>query len=208
MKKQNIYVQITAGKGPVECCWVVTQLLNVFLFDLEKNGLSHEIIQRNEGPENRTLSSVLIKVSGVEVTQKLNHWKGSIQWIGQSPFRKYHKRKNWFVAVDFFEEKETFEFKESDLEYQTFRASGPGGQHRNKVETAVRVLHRPSGLQITASDSKSQIQNKKNAIAKMEQVFQTNALDIWQKQMDDQWSAHLQLERGNPVKVFKGENFN
>lgn len=208
MKKQNIYVQITAGRGPAECCWVVAQLLKVFLLDLGEKGFSYEVIQRNQGPENRTLSSVLLKVSGTEVMQKLNEWKGTIQWIGQSPFRKYHKRKNWFVAVDFFEEKEAFQFKESDLEYQTFRASGPGGQHRNKVETAVRIVHKPSGLQVTASDSKSQIQNKKNAIAKIELAFQSHALDLWQKQMDDQWSAHLQLERGNPVKIFKGESFN
>lgn len=208
MVNSKIYIQISAGRGPAECCWVVAQVLKVLIKEIESSALSYEVIQRQEGQQNRTLSSVLLSVSGKDVKVKMQEWEGTIQWIGQSPFRKFHKRKNWFVGVSFFEESQELKLNMNELEYQTFRSSGPGGQHRNKVETAVRVIHKPSGLQVTATDCKSQVQNKKNALQKMELAFQNHALNAWQQQMEDQWSAHLQLERGNPVKVFKGPKFN
>lgn len=207
MVNNKIYIQISAGRGPAECCWVVAQVLKVLIRDVESNVLKYEIIQRQEGREKRTLNSVLLSVSGQDVKSKIKAWEGTIQWIGQSPFRKFHKRKNWFVGVSFFEKSEELKLDMNELEYQTFRSSGPGGQHRNKVETAVRVIHKSSGLQVTATDSKSQVQNKKNALQKMVLAFENHALDAWQQQMEDQWSAHLQLERGNPVKVFKGPKF-
>ena len=207
MKNSKIYIQISAGRGPAECCWVVAQVLKVLIKQIEQSALVYEIIHRQEGPLNRTLSSVLISVAGKDVKNQVKEWEGTIQWIGQSPFRKFHKRKNWFVGVSFFEETEATTFNVSDIEYQTFRASGPGGQHRNKVETAVRAVHKPSGLQVTSSDSKSQIQNKKSALQKIELAFQEHALGAWQEQMNKQWSAHLQLQRGNPQKIFKGPKF-
>jgi len=208
MKNSKIYIQISAGRGPAECCWVVAQVLKVLIKEIESNSFSYEIINRQEGQQNRTLSSTLLSVQGRDVKEKLKGWEGTIQWIGQSPFRKFHKRKNWFVGVSFFQEVKELRFNQSDVEFQTFRASGPGGQHRNKVETAVRAIHKPSGLQVTSTDSKSQIQNKKSALQKIESAFTGNALNVWREQIEDQWSAHLRLERGNAVKVFKGPKFN
>jgi len=207
MGKDKLYVQISAGRGPAECSWVVAKVLKVFINYLKGKSLEYEIVSRQEGQQNRTLNSVLILVKGKKLSSILKEWEGTVQWIGKSPFRKFHKRKNWFIGVSFLEDSEEVKFNTNDLEYQTFRASGPGGQHRNKVETAVRVTHKSSGLSVTASDSKSQIQNKKNALLKMEALFKNYQLENIQNRTNEQWMEHLQLERGNPVKVFTERDF-
>jgi len=208
-KKNNtkLYIQISAGKGPAECCWVVAQVLKILIKEIEQKGLKYKVISRNKGSENGTLSSVLLSVKGTDTEKKLSEWKGTIQWIGKSPYRKFHKRKNWFIGVSFFQKDKQIMLHERDLTFQTFRASGAGGQHRNKVETAVRATHVPSGITATATDSKSQHQNKKNAIEKIRQAFKVFEVEEMQKSIDAQWVAHLSLERGNAIKVFTGKEF-
>ena len=207
MQKQTIYVQISAGKGPAECAWVVAQVLKELLMFARKQGMQVTTVGRNPGPEPGTLNSGLIKLEGAKADKVVAPWLGTIQWIGKSPYRKFHKRKNWFVGVSLFKETDQVAFDENDLEFRTFRASGPGGQHRNKVETAVRVVHKPSMLSVTASDSKSQHQNKKAALCKMKLALEQHGIELLQAQIDDQWREHLNLQRGNPTKVFEGRDF-
>lgn len=205
---KTIFIQISAGRGPSECAWVVAQVLKELMAFARQSGLEAETINRNQGQERGTLNSCLVKISGKEVEQVTLPWIGTVQWIGKSPYRKFHKRKNWFVGVSIFKESNLMTFREQDLEFSTFRASGPGGQHRNKVETAVRVIHKPSNLAVTASDSKSQLQNKKAAFARMKQALEQQQMEQLQARVDDQWREHLALQRGNPVKVFEGRDFN
>ncbi|OHX67835.1 peptide chain release factor H [Flammeovirga pacifica] len=209
MKNSNseLFIQITSGRGPAECCWVVAKLLKEVLSDLKAKNIEHQVLSRTDGPLHHTLSSVIIKASGHQLQESLKEWKGTIQWIGKSPFRKFHKRKNWFVAIDFFSEKEIEKLNTKDLQYQTFRGSGPGGQHRNKVETAVRVTHIPSGVSVEVSDGKSQYQNKQKALEKMKEKFEILRLENTKEKLEQQWMNHLALERGNAVKVFKGPQF-
>lgn len=208
--KQNrecYYIQISSGRGPVECCWVVAQVLKSLLNEIIQLGFSVEEVHRTKGSEAGTVSSCILRIEGRLVKEALSPWLGTIQWIGKSSFRKYHKRKNWFVGVSLYPVVSHVKFDERDVVYQSFRSSGPGGQHRNKVETAMRVTHKPSGLMATATDSKSQLQNKKAALEKMKQLLDQYELDLLQKQVDDQWKDHLSLVRGNPVKVFEGRDF-
>jgi peptide chain release factor len=142
---------------------------------------------------------------GANLDAFILEWAGTIQWIAQSPYRKYHKRKNWFVGVAVFDVKELLQWDPKAVKLETCRSSGPGGQNVNKVETAVRGTHIPSGLQVMAMDTRSQLENKKLCLARLQAkvlVWQTGEL---MEQQRGQWMEHNGLERGNAVKVFNGE---
>ena len=110
-------------------------------------------------------------------------------------------RRNWYVGVEIFNIKELQQWNPKDVLLETCRASGPGGQHVNKVETAVRGKHLPSGIQVLAMDSRSQLQNKKLCLQRLEAkvlAWQTGRLIAEQQA---RWQEHNTLERGNPVKT-------
>ena len=92
-------IQISAGRGPLECCWVVAQVLKFFLEEVKNNQIEYTILNKQNGLENGTVQSVTIQLCGNFLDDFLSQWMGTIQWIGKSQFRKYHKRKNWFVGV-------------------------------------------------------------------------------------------------------------
>jgi peptide chain release factor len=207
MEKEEKIIQITSGRGPAECCWVVAQLLKAFVGELKDKGFDYEVLHQVKGLENRTISSVVVKVNGKDIRQFMKSWLGTVLWIGQSPFRKFHKRKNWFVGIAEFDKDEAFEWNEKDLCFETFRSSGAGGQHVNKVESAVRAIHIPTGLAIVARDSRSQYQNKKLAMERLKELLEKNKYSDLQLGKQDKWMEHCQLERGNPVRIYKGDKF-
>jgi len=92
-------IQITSGRGPVECCWVVAQVLKYLIEDIKKAKIKYVLLQREHGTENGTLQSATIQLQGKELESFLKDWLGTIQWIGKSSFRKFQKRKNWFIGV-------------------------------------------------------------------------------------------------------------
>jgi peptide chain release factor len=199
-------IQITAGKGPAECCWVVARVLKQFLNEIRDEGLTYEILNREEGPENGTLQSVILVVKG-DADELLQKWKGTIQWIGASVYRKHHKRKNWFIGLFELENIKPDAVAESDITYQAIRSSGPGGQHVNKVSSAVRATHIHSGISVLASDSRSQHQNKKLARERLLDKLQQHFWETLKKRKANQWENHVHLQRGNPVQVFRGTDF-
>ncbi len=156
-------IQITSGKGPAECERVVYLIFEKLKRDAVVFNLKLELIEKVEGNYENTFLSVLLKISGDSLTTFRREWEGSIQWIGPSPFRKFHKRKNWFIGVVFHEFEMLDRWDEKDFTFQTLKSSGPGGQNVNKVESAVRAMHTPSGLSVTASNERSQYLNKKEA---------------------------------------------
>ncbi|PKV53088.1 peptide chain release factor [Aquimarina sp. MAR_2010_214] len=200
-------IQITAGRGPAECCWVVAQVLKCFLEDVQKVGLTYTILQRIKGIENGTVQSVTIKLEGNEVTSFASSWLGTVQWIGTSTFRKYHKRKNWFIGIYELDLIPIKKIAEKDIVFQTMRSSGPGGQHVNKVNSAVRATHKPTGTIAVAMDSRSQHQNKKIAIERLKTKVVAVQLEQLKKSLSDEWENHLNVLRGNPIRVFKGTDF-
>jgi len=199
----KIYLQITSGRGPAECCRAVALVLEKILIQAKKFGLKTDVIEREEGEINRTLFSAIISLEGSKSEEIVDEWEGTIQWIAQSPYRIYHKRKNWFVGVNSFISSELNEIDTRYITYQTLRSSGPGGQHVNKTESAVRATHAPSGLSVTASDQRSQIQNKKLATERL--LIKLSAWDTEQamQKAQENWNNHNNLQRGNPVKVIQ-----
>jgi peptide chain release factor len=200
-------IQITSGQGPAECCWVVAQVLKKFLEAITLNRIEYKIVQKEKGTENRTLQSVSIQLTGKNLSTFLSQWIGTIQWIGISEFRPQHKRKNWFVGLYEINKNEQFQIQERDIMYQAIRSSGPGGQHVNKVSSAIRATHQPTKTQVLVMDSRSQHQNKKIAKSRLEEKVAELQLETLKENIQKQWKNHLKLERGNPVQVFKGSNF-
>lgn len=200
-------IQITSGRGPAECCWVVAQVLKAFIKALKDEGLAYAILNKEQGIENRTLQSVSLQVKGKDLDLFLKPWKGTIQWIGKSSFRPQHKRKNWFIGLFEIEANQTFQLDDKDIVYQATRSSGPGGQHVNKVSSAVRATHKPSHIQVLVMDNRSQHQNKKIAKQRLQEKVAQLQLQALKKNVKHQWQNHLQLQRGNPVKIFKGTDF-
>lgn len=207
--KMGKIIQLTAAKGPTECAWVVAKVLKVFLKELIDNKISYTILHKENGIENGTVQSVSIQIKGKELNGFLSNWLGTIQWIGTSTFRKYNKRKNWFIGCYELNVVSTFEgiTTNNDIKFQAIRSSGAGGQHVNKVSSAIRAKHIPTGIQVLVMDSRSQYQNKKIAIERLKQKineYNTNQLKVGIK---NEWENHLNLERGNPVRIFTGSDF-
>ncbi len=200
-------IQIIAGRGPAECCWVVAQVLKIFLQELRQQEYEYIILQQEKGIENRTLQSVTIKINGNQMQHFLDQWLGSIQWQGASAFRKHHKRKNWFIGMYEIQQIKLLELQEKEISFQTMKSSGPGGQHVNKVNSAVRATYQPTGDQVVVMDSRSQHQNRKIAIQRLKEKVNQNQLENIKKSLTYQWENHLTIQRGNPIRTFKGTDF-
>ena len=169
-------------------------------------GLDLRVLEADPGQEPKTFSSMLLAVMGRDITPVLA-WEGTVQWIGRSPFRLHHKRKNWYVDVLVLRPPEAPSWRENDIRIEVMRASGPGGQHVNKTESAVRVTHIPTGLQAIAREERSQLQNRRLALARLHILLEDMIQSQKTAARQERWQQHNQLIRGNPVRVYRGEDF-
>ena len=200
-------IQITAGRGPAECTWVVAQVLKKMLDEAEDQQIEATVLQREAGSENGTVESALVMLKGKSIDAFVTSWTGTIQWIGKSSFRKFHKRKNWFIGVFEMDQLQMPKVSEKDIQYQAMRSSGAGGQHVNKVSSAIRATHFPSGLSTVAMDSRSQHQNKKLATERLLEKIKDFELEVLKQQVSRQWQNQLNVQRGNPTRTFTGSDF-
>lgn len=200
------YIQITSGRGPVECSRVVVLVTRELIKDAERLGVDIEIVECEYATQDDCMFSATLSINSDDAVKLKEDWNGSVLWIAtKNPFRPDHKRKNWFVGVKFFELSDfNLDIKDEDIEYQTMRSGGHGGQNVNKVESAVRAIYKQTGLTVVCSDERSQVQNKKLA---KERLLLKLAQETEQKKAEQDrivWMNHNMLERGNPVKTFRG----
>lgn len=197
----KVIIQISAGKGPLECCRVVARVQEMLLRQARLANIDIEVLDsRGTGVSGALYSSTLL-ASGEWVSAFMKEWAGTVQWISPSPYRSMHKRKNWFIGVAVYRMQEALQWSDKEVLFESCRASGPGGQHVNKVETAVRGTHIPSGIQVLAMDSRSQLQNKKQCMERLKAKVMAWQAEKMHMQLQEQWMKHHTLERGNAVKT-------
>ncbi len=201
---REVWLHITSGQGPVECTWVVVKVLEKIMEEAMASGLTAKTIEAESGHGPGTLLSALISISGdARLPSFTNCWRGTVQWIARSPFRPECKRKNWFVGIEVFEPVAETAFKPQDVRWETMRASGPGGQHVNRTESAMRVTHLPTGIQATATEERSQHRNRALALARLAKKIASAEAEKHLHAREQRWQAHRDLVRGNPVRVFR-----
>ncbi len=200
----EIIAHLTSGKGPDECCWVVARLAEAFVKEGKPLGVACEVLDA----DGALPASLLLRVSGDAAQAFADARLGTVLWVGDSPFRPGHRRRNWFVGVALAPSPESVpDLREGDVDVQTMRASGPGGQHVNKTDSAVRAIHRPTGLVATAQEQRSQHANRKLALLKLAVMREGRRSGASDAVRQAQWSAHQTLERGNPVRTYAGPRF-
>lgn len=157
MKKQLL---ITSGRGPQECNLAVQHVLNTIQNEANSYRLKTEVISSEK--DNGTICSIILSFEGEKVKEFETNWIGTIQWICQSPIRKNHKRKNWFIAVLDVEQQNSQTIDEKLIQVETMRSYGAGGQHINKVSSAVRATYPPLNIAVQVMDTRSQLQKQTN----------------------------------------------
>lgn len=204
----TLWLQMTAGRGPAECCLAVAGLVPRLLAEAEAEGLHADVLEACPGPVPRSLASALVSLTGEGAERFASTWEGTVCWIAKSPLRPQHKRKNWFVSVSLLlAAADGAAFDARDVEITTLRAGGPGGQHVNKTASAVRVVHRATGLSTVAREERSQHRNRALALARLRSMLDDMRQDEVRQSERERWRRHDALERGQAVRTYTGERF-
>lgn len=209
----TVWLQLSAGHGPPECSWVVPRLLDALLAAAAAAGVRAACLDRIAGELPHTLRSALVELSEGPCDEFAAGWCGSALWVGRSPFRPEHRRRNWFVQVTRIDPPEAADGDElaaprpEELEVTAMRSGGAGGQNVNKRSTAVRVRHLPSGVEVVAREERTQAANRRAALARLAWLLRERAEARRGAGLRAQWDAKGQVLRGDPRRVFRGPEF-
>jgi len=216
--KRNAIVAINAGAGGTEAQDWVEMLFRMYTRWGEDKGMEVEVIDYLPGDE-AGIKNVTFTVTGSYAYGHLKSEHGIHRMVRISPFDATGRRHTSFASVSVLPEVDTditIEIDENDLRIDTYRASGPGGQHVNKTSSAVRITHLPTGIVVQCQNEKSQHRNKEMAMkvlrsklyeAEKEKLDQKKH-EIHQTQKEIAWGSQIRSYVFNPYRLVKDHRTN
>lgn len=204
LDKNNCFLSINAGAGGTEACDWVQMLYRMYDRWAVKRGYKVEVVDALEG-DVAGLRSVTMRLVGSYAYGYAKAEKGVHRLVRISPFDSNARRHTSFAAVDVTPEISddiAIEIRSEDVRVDTFRASGAGGQHVNKTDSAVRLTHIPSGIIVSSQSQRSQTQNKEACFKMLKSKLYEMELDARQKKLEQMGGEKKEIGWGSQIRSY------